>query len=60
MSEDPEPPRNPWWRLNPARIVLLIMGALLALYIASALLGGLGNYQALREASDAAKATSAN
>ena len=32
---------------------LLILGALIALYTASALLGGLGNYQALREAAEA-------
>lgn len=57
MTDNPPPPSAPEklspWKLTSGRIVLLILGALIALYTASALLGGLGNYQALREAADA-------
>ena len=48
MSEDK--PIGPW-KLTPGRIAILILGALLVVYVASALLGGLSNYQLLREAS---------
>ncbi len=47
MSEKPVSP----WKLTQGRIVLLVMGALLLLYTASALLGGLSDYQQLRNAS---------
>ena len=47
MSE--EKPISPW-KLTPGRVVLLIMGALLIAYTASALMGGLTNYQTLRDA----------
>lgn len=46
MSE--EKPPSPW-KLTPGRIVILILGILLILYTASALMGGLTNYQQLRE-----------
>lgn len=49
MSEDPKKPDSPF-RLTGARIVLLLLGALLLTYIVSAMLGGLGNYQQLKEA----------
>lgn len=55
----PEPPKQSPFKLNGARITLLLMGALMLVYIVSAMLGGLGNYQALREAADAAKAEAA-
>ena len=55
MTDDPNKPQSPW-KLNSGRIVLLILGALLLLYLASALLGGLGNYQQLKEAAQDAKA----
>ncbi len=48
MSEDPKQPDSPF-RLTRARIVLLLLGALLLTYIISASLGGLGNYQKLKE-----------
>jgi hypothetical protein len=48
MSEDPKKPDSPF-RLNRQRIVLLLLGALLLTYIVSAMLGGLGNYQQLKE-----------
>lgn len=57
MTDDRPTPAAPEklspWKLTSGRIVLLILGALIALYTASALLGGLGNYQALREAAEA-------
>jgi hypothetical protein len=37
------------WKLTPARIVILILGALIVLYTASTMLGGLSNYQQLKE-----------
>lgn len=52
---DPQKPNSPW-RLNSGRVVLLILGALLLTYTVSALLGGLGNYQQLKDASQDAKA----
>lgn len=47
-TEPPKPPDSPW-RLTPSRIVLLILGIVLLAYIASAFLGGLTNYQQLKE-----------
>lgn len=49
MIESPKKPDSPF-RLNRSRIVLLVLGALLLTYIISAMLGGLGNYQQLKEA----------
>ncbi|HEY0853618.1 MAG TPA: hypothetical protein VGD86_02225 [Devosia sp.] len=50
MSEDkPEDKPIGPWKLTPGRIVILILGVLLVLYTASALLGGLSNYQTLRD-----------
>jgi len=59
MSEDPKKPDSPF-RLNSARIVLLLLGALLLTYVISAMLGGLGNYQQLKESATppAAESTS--
>lgn len=48
MSDDPKKPDSPF-RLNRQRIILLLLGALLLTYIISAMLGGLGNYQQLKE-----------
>lgn len=47
MSDDK--PISPW-KLTPGRILLLVMGVLVIVYTASALMGGLSNYQALRDA----------
>lgn len=47
-TEPPKPPESPF-KLNSGRIILLVLGAVLLLYIASALLGGLTNYQQLKE-----------
>ncbi|WP_439601088.1 hypothetical protein [Devosia sp.] len=59
MSDDPKKPDSPF-RLNRQRIVLLLLGALLLTYVISAMLGGLGNYQQLKEsaAQPAAETTS--
>lgn len=45
MADKPDSP----WRLNPARILILVLGALVLLYAVSTMLGGLGNYQRLKE-----------
>jgi hypothetical protein len=37
------------WKLTPGRIVILVMGVLLILYTISALMGGLTNYQVLKQ-----------
>lgn len=44
-----EKPLSPW-KLTPGRIVMLLLGALMAVYIASAFFGGLTNYENLRDA----------
>ena len=48
MSESP-------FKLNRTRIFLLAMGALVVLIGISMMMGGLGQYKALREAANAAK-----
>lgn len=54
-TEPPKPPDSPW-RLNPARIVLLVIGALLLAYIVAALSGSLTNYQLVKEGAQDIKA----
>ncbi|MEP7240742.1 MAG: pilus assembly protein TadG-related protein [Devosia sp.] len=55
-----QPPTSPF-AMNPARITLLVLGALALVLIVGAILGGVGNYQALREsASSAASAASSS
>lgn len=56
MSDDQKKPDSPF-RLTGSRIVLLLLGALLLTYIVSAMLGGLGNYQQLKEAATEAPAS---
>ncbi|QQR39645.1 hypothetical protein [Devosia rhizoryzae] len=51
MSDDPKGPLG----LNRTRIFLLCMGALVLLITISMMMGGLGDYNALKEASNAAK-----
>ena len=48
----PKKPQSPW-RLNSSRVLLLVLGGLLLIYLASALLGGLTNYQELKEGAKA-------
>ena len=52
MSNQPpdDKPVSPW-KLTQGRIVLLVLGVLIVLITISALNGGLGDYQQLREAS---------
>ncbi len=50
----PETKPSPF-KLNPTRIFILAMGALVLLITISMMMGGLGQYQALREAATAAK-----
>ena len=52
--------QKPWpFGLNPTRIVLLAMGAFILLITISMMMGGLGSYQALKDASKAAVEPSA-
>jgi len=50
-----EPKLSPF-ALTPARIVLLVLGAILVLIAISTAMGGLSSYQELKEASTAAQA----
>ncbi|MDB5540147.1 MAG: hypothetical protein JWQ89_1874 [Devosia sp.] len=59
MSEDPQKPESPF-RLNRSRILLLVLGALLLVYIISAMLGGVGNFQRLKEAATSPTITAPN
>ena len=54
MDDKPVKPDSPW-RLNTARILILVLGALVLLYAVSTQLGGLGNYQLLKEAAKPAE-----
>jgi len=56
MTDDSNKPQSPW-KLNSGRVVLLVMGALLLAIITSTLLGGLGNYQQLKEGAKAPAAS---
>lgn len=62
-TERPDPaadiPKGPF-TLTPARIVLLILGALVLLYTVSAFMGSLTNYQMLKEGAAAQKAAAAS
>ncbi len=54
---DTKPPGP--FTLTPPRILLLVLGAIAVTYIVGALMGGVGNYQQLRDARDAALSSSA-
>lgn len=56
MTDKPQSP----WRLNPARITILLLGALVLLYTVSTVFGGLANYQQLKEAAADAAAQDGN
>lgn len=45
--------------LTPPRILLLVLGAIALTYIIGAMMGGVANYQILRDARDAALSSSA-
>ncbi len=58
MTNTPEnKPIGPF-TLTPSRIILLAMGALALVLIIGAIMGGVGNYQTLRDARDAALSSS--
>jgi hypothetical protein len=50
----PEKENSPF-KLNPTRIFILAMGLVVVLIAVSMMMGGLGQYEALRDASRAAK-----
>lgn len=50
MSNQPTPPLSPW-AMTPARITILVLGVLAVLLIIGAIMGGLSNYESLKEAS---------
>ena len=52
--------KNGPFGLNPIRIMILLLGALVLLISLGMFLGGPNSYQALREASDAAKEPTAD
>ena len=55
MTDKPESP----FKLNSTRIIILALGALVLLISISMFSGGLGTYNALKEAANAAKTPSA-
>ena len=48
MTDDPNKPLSPW-KLNSSRVVLLVLGALLLVYVIAAFSGSLTNYQLVKE-----------
>ena len=48
MTDDPNKPQSPW-KLNSSRVVLLVLGALLLVYVIAAFSGSLTNYQLVKE-----------
>lgn len=57
-TEPPKAPDSPW-RLNQSRIVLLVLGAVLVLILISSLMGGMTDYQQLKEGAQQQKAQQA-
>jgi hypothetical protein len=53
-----EPPISPF-KLTPPRILILVLGILALVFIIGGIMGGVGNYQALRESVPAASSASA-
>lgn len=43
-----EPPISPF-KLTPPRVLILVLGILALVFIIGGIMGGVGNYQALRE-----------
>jgi hypothetical protein len=52
-------PLSPF-KLTPPRILILVLGALALVMIIGAIAGGVGNYQALREANQASSSAAAS
>ena len=59
MTDQQPPPLSPF-ALTPARITLLVLGVLAVLMIAGALLGGVNDMEALKEATPSSAAASAS
>jgi hypothetical protein len=53
-----EPPISPF-KLTPPRILILVLGILALVFIIGGIMGGVGNYQALRESVPATSSASA-
>jgi hypothetical protein len=54
-----EPPISPF-KLTPQRTLILVLGILAIIFIIGGIMGGVGNYQALRESEPAASSAPAN
>ena len=52
-----EPPISPF-KLTPQRTLILVLGILAIVFIIGGIMGGVGNYQALREAVPSSAASS--
>lgn len=53
-----EPPVSPF-KLTPARIVILVLGILAVVFIVGGIMGGVSNYQLLRESTSSSASSSA-
>ncbi len=58
MAENTPRPVGPF-TLTPSRILILVFGVLALVYIVGAIMGGVGNYQQLREAAQSASSAPA-
>jgi hypothetical protein len=54
-----QPPPSPFTP-TPARITILVLGVLALVMIIGAIMGGVGNYQTLREAASSSSAPSSS
>jgi hypothetical protein len=54
-----EPPISPF-KLTPPRIILLVLGALAVVLIVGSLMGGVGNYERLKESVPSSSASAAS
>jgi len=54
-----EPPISPF-KLTPQRLLILALGILAVVFIIGGIMGGVGNYQALRESVPSSSASSSS
>lgn len=54
-----EPPISPF-KLTPPRLLILALGILALVFIIGGIMGGVGNYQALRESIPSSSASSSS
>lgn len=59
MAMTTEPPISPF-KLTPQRTLILVLGILAIVFIIGGIMGGVGNYQALREAVPSSSASSSS